>query len=1074
MVRSVDMLHSVAMYHTTQEYEADLTLQGDALQRPILHNSPVNGEEKETFSPNKKAKPLPGPIPEIGKSEQAIEKREKIAAHVFDVTLYGNAFPPMLRTMRLARKLGLPDNTLGYVAEDSYRAPRSSAKPSKSYLDTRSNQMLRDLRVKKMNPEWRERLFQREKLPVMTDSRHARLIKALDSCDVLVVPGSTGSGKSTQVPQIILDYAIHDGKGAHTNVICSQPRRISAVSIARRVAWERTEDLGQTVGHHIRFSPQLPHKHGHILYCTNGILWNYMHHQPDHVLDTASHIVLDEVHERSTEIDILMLILRKLILNRKAQGKRYPKVVLMSATIESNEFIEYFRQPLDGKHGLTTSKFEIPGRLFPITDHYLEDISAQLSQSSEGAIGTLSQGPAAMYINAELESNSSGINATLQSDSDAVSPTIETPSLIEAGQDYIVPFELAAATVMHVFQTTRKGDILVFFPGLNDINKTADLLEAQEAFWNQNTPEGGGVKIFRLHSQLNDTNDEVFEPVALGWRRIVLASNIAETSITLPEVEHVIDTGTSKLMTRDSETASRGLLCQWASRQSLQQRRGRAGRVKPGNYYALYSRAREFETYLTPELLREDLMGTALGLKTMVQSLDIATGLTSALDSPKEEDIAKAIHGLKQIGALTEAEEVTPLGRMLSSFGTHPNLAKAVILGVLFRCLEPMLIAASMDDGGEGMIAKADRTGVELVKTRYHYARGTDSNIIASINAFKELDDAITSGDTNLQARLCSTHGLRRDLYHYQARTARQICERLHAQGIASIPDLGAGYFPNIPPELNTNATCTPLVKVLLMLSLQPELAARWSAHTFFSKQGLLMPEWRAVNSFLSAGLLRSGVSTRVSDRGDLMSYAFGKFVPDGNRIGMVDTQTITPLMAMLFGREVALGDSNTATLDKAIKVKINVQGHEVNLPTSKAAVMTMEMRKMIERFLHVAFSDLRIDGKPTAGKVSQYNTMFTEKHELRDAFTKGLIEILDADAEAEKTVLDERWLAWTEEDSRKLSDLAKRQAEADKKKAKPGISNEEAVASDKSAVSLTSIHQMLSNLPGRPVTKAV
>lgn len=924
----------------------------------------------------------------------------------------------MLKTIRAVRAMGLPDKVPDQAAEvDFQREPRPRNKLLDGVKQRQSMVMLRNQLQKRQDPEWLARLKQRMTLPVMADKLHAKLIQTLKDCDVLIVPGSTGSGKSTQVPQIILDYAIHQGQGASANIICAQPRRISAVSLARRVATERCETLGDSVGYHVRFQGSNPTRNGYIWYCTGGMLSNYLHHRPDSLMENTSHILLDEVHERSTDIDLNLLILRNLVHQRRANNLRYPKLILMSATLKSDGFIDYFEQPLDGQPGLRTSLFEIPGRMFPVQEKYLEDLLPELSQQKLPAISALMQyAETTAFVGKELH---------------APEPSGEE----QFSRGYFVPPELVTAAIAHVVRSTDSGDVLAFFPGMYDIDKTASLLEDDPSLF-ANMPSCAGVKIFKLHSLLNETNDTVFDDIPAGWRRVVLASNIAETSITLPGVTHVIDTGTMKLLTRDRTNDSRGLRCRWASKQNVHQRRGRAGRIQPGHYYALYSRARldTFDDYVTPEIQRDDLMTSALSLKTMAKPMNITTGLSRVLDPPAAEDIAVAISRLRRLGALTEEEQVTPLGRILSIFALSPAGAKAILLGVLFRCLEPMLVAAITE--GDFMDQKS-RDGATLMRSRYIFSQGSESNNIATYNAFKEMHEAIASGDAQKEAMLSSERGIRRDMYNFVARSARQICEHLDARGFASMPDLGTEFFPDIPAALNANSGCVPLVKLLLMLSLEPEMAVRWSLHTCFGAQGLTMPAFRSVNDRVSPTIQREQIGARVPQTGDLMSYAHGRSMTEGNRTTMVETSMVTPLMAILCGRDVAQTGQEHVKLNGAINLKVKSTNNASVVPLAQGMSLIMEFRKLLDRFLQVAFSDLDTGHKlPFAGDPGK-NKMFVSRHALRDELIAGLVQTLKQDNMSLEVDLAQRFVEWEEVYDAKIQQLTellknKQKAKAD------------------------------------------
>lgn len=879
----------------------------------------------------------------------------------------------------------------------------------------RSPILLRDLMRKRKDRAWQAILQERMKLPIMADDRHRRLVKAIDDCDVLIVPGSTGSGKSTQVPQIIFDYAIHEGKGGYTNIICSQPRRISAISVARRVATERAELVGRSVGHHVRFDYNPPPREGGILYCTGGILWSMLHRRPNDLMENVSHVLVDEVHERSTEIDLILMTLRKLIHQRRANNLKFPKVLLMSATLNSEAFQKYFSETIDGDPGLRTAVFEVPGRLYPVEEEYLDTLLPKLHALQVPAVEALmSSSDTQQYVQNELE----------------VGSTDPAPA-VQENKTYFVPPELVAAAIIQVFSTTATGDILAFLPGIVDIAKTERLLQVQQELLDKH-PRCAGVKIFKLHSSLNETNDAVFDPIEPGWRRIVLASNIAETSITLPDVTHVIDTGTVKVLFHDASNESQELRSQWTNKNSLQQRRGRAGRVAPGKYFALYARARldMFDESISPEIQRIDLASDALSLRTMAEPMDIRTALSQVPDPPREEDVLGAIKRLQRLGALADKEEVTPLGRALSIFAASPASAKAFLLGVLFRCLEPMLIAGIIE--AEPMDHRVT-DGSSLLKSRYHFAKGSGSNAIAAINGFKELHQAIRDGDAEKEAQLATERGLRRDIYEFFGRSARQICDQLHSNGFADFKELGQDGFPQIPAELNENADNIPLIKTLLMLSTEPELAIRWSKHTFFGNQGLMIPAFRTVNDFVSNEMIRSQIGARVSQRGDFAAYAHGRTTPDKQRLSMVESSMITPLMAILFARSVEKSGGTQLKLNGAIKVNVMVE--DLPAPKQQQVVnLVMELRKMLDRFFQVAFSDLQIGDQ--GGKPVDCNSMFAPDNKLREKLVAGLAGILQKDAVRETEMLEQRYVVWEELDNMKQKRLAEQPSQKSKRRA--------------------------------------
>ncbi|KAK3065646.1 hypothetical protein LTS18_002582, partial [Coniosporium uncinatum] len=216
----------------------------------------------------------------------------------------------------------------------------------------------------------------RDQLPM---SRYrSQVIEMINENQYSIIIGETGSGKTTQVPQILLDEFIDQGNGAACNVVCTQPRRIAAKSVAMRVANERNESLQETVGYHVRFDAQTPNLPGSITYCTTGILLKQLQTSPDEVLDGVSHLVLDEVHERDTTVDFLLVVLKKSIAARLEAGKIAPKVVIMSATIEPSLFKKYFKRTDEGGNIQECPSLFVPGRTFPVAEQHVDEIIRNL------------------------------------------------------------------------------------------------------------------------------------------------------------------------------------------------------------------------------------------------------------------------------------------------------------------------------------------------------------------------------------------------------------------------------------------------------------------------------------------------------------------------------------------------------------------------------------------------------------------------------------------------------------------------------------------------------------------------
>lgn len=341
----------------------------------------------------------------------------------------------------------------------------------------------------------------------------------------VVIAAATGSGKTTQLPQIILEDAIESGHGADCNIWVTQPRRVAATSVARRVAKERSDGGLNSVGHHVKFDVKLPKAGGCITYCTTGILLMRIQRRPGEVFDNVSHIIVDEAHERDMIIDRLLAILKWQLFTRKNQGLKFPKIIVSSATLDIELFTNYFAQPIikDGARCLTPCPYlDIPGRMFPVTSIYLMDILAQLQQFSPKQQQFMEDDkPTKAYLEMNMEvRNEANQLQPLKPQSDT--------------QEAMVPTALIALTIALIVRTGTEGAILVFLPGLDSINKVRSALEINSLVTGVNFNEAQ-FRIVVLHSDMGDTNDAAFDKMPKGVRKIVLATNIAEASITIPD-----------------------------------------------------------------------------------------------------------------------------------------------------------------------------------------------------------------------------------------------------------------------------------------------------------------------------------------------------------------------------------------------------------------------------------------------------------------------------------------------------------------------------------------------------------
>ncbi|XP_017788044.1 PREDICTED: ATP-dependent RNA helicase DHX36-like [Habropoda laboriosa] len=539
--------------------------------------------------------------------------------------------------------------------------------------------LLKEYKAKQSLQEYEKMMKFRIKLP--SYEKRSEILELLEENQVVVISGETGCGKTTQVAQFILDDQIEQGNGSTTRIICTQPRRISAISVAERVAAERVEKLGKSVGFEIRLEKVLPRNRGSILFCTTGMLLQFL--QGDPALKEFSHIILDEIHERSTESDFILALL-KLIIPRRPDMK----VLLMSATLNSERFSEYYNGcPI----------IHIPGFVYPVEEFYLEDI-LKFTGFKFPEVAPLPQNYK-KYTKKYKE-----VQQKRDEFHDVIDPHIrqliaekkyarQEIDQLRNPHSEMMSLELIEELIRYICRANGPGAILVFLPGMMDIIKLHRMMLDSERY-----PQSQYV-IYPLHSRMPTIDQKaIFKEPPQGVRKIIIATSIAETSITIEDVVYVVDSGKTKFSKFDVQKNIQTLEPEWVSLANAQQRKGRAGRVKPGVCYHLYSRGREmtFDKYPLPEMLRTRLEEVILQIKILQLGKSKAF-LSSVMDPPNVKAIDLSLELLRSLNALDNDENLTPLGYHLAQLPLDPRTGKMIIWGALFSCVEPVFaIAASL------------------------------------------------------------------------------------------------------------------------------------------------------------------------------------------------------------------------------------------------------------------------------------------------------------------------------------------------------------------------------------------
>ncbi|EGW31161.1 uncharacterized protein SPAPADRAFT_68356 [Spathaspora passalidarum NRRL Y-27907] len=456
---------------------------------------------------------------------------------------------------------------------------------------------------------------QRQQLPIY--SMRSELVEQIQNNQFLVIVGETGSGKTTQIVQYIKEEEINKTLDGKTKIIgCTQPRRVAAQSVAKRVSEEIGCKLGEEVGYTVRFDDNTSSSTV-IKYMTDGMLQREALNDPS--MSKYSVIMLDEAHERTIATDVLFALLKK-----AAAKNPDLKVIVTSATLDSGKFSAFFNNcPI----------VKIPGRTYPVEILYTKE-------------------PETDYLAAALDS------------------------------------------VMQIHLSEPAGDILVFLTGQEEIDTSCEVLFQRMKILGDSVPE---LIILPVYSALpSEVQSKIFEPTPAGSRKVVLATNIAETSITIDGIYYVIDPGFVKINAYDPKLGMDSLTIHPISQAQANQRSGRAGRTGPGKCYRLYTEQaynKEMIANTVPEIQRTNLSHTILMLKAMGIN-DLLT--FEFMDPPSNNTMLVALQDLYTLDALDEEGYLTQLGKKMADFPMEPALAKTLIKSVEFECTEEILTIVAM------------------------------------------------------------------------------------------------------------------------------------------------------------------------------------------------------------------------------------------------------------------------------------------------------------------------------------------------------------------------------------------
>ncbi|KAL4379539.1 hypothetical protein GQ457_02G018740 [Hibiscus cannabinus] len=731
-------------------------------------------------------------------------------------------------------------------------------------------------------PHLRQINEERSKLPIAVFGD--AITSALESNQVILISGETGCGKTTQVPQFLLDYMW--GKGEACKILCTQPRRISATSVSERIGYERGESIGDNIGYKIRLESK-GGRHSSIVFCTNGVLLRVLvssSRSKREDISDMTHIIVDEIHERDCFCDFMLAIIRDILPS-------YPhlRLVLMSATLDSERFSQYFGGcPI----------IRVPGFTHPVKSFYLEDVLSILKSTYDNHL--ISPNASSQDEDPELTEEdkialdeainlawsskefdplldlvsvegwskvhnyqhsltgltplmvfagkgrveevrmllSLGVDCDLiskcgrsaldwaaQKDKQEVADIIKEhigssqdndggqqllDKYIASGNPEIIDNALIEQLLIKICIDSNEGAILVFLPGWEDINKMRDKLLANPFF-----KDSSRFIIIPLHSMVPYADQKkVFNRPPLGCRKIVLSTNVAESSITIDDVVYVIDSGRMKEKSYDPYNNVSTLQSSWVSKASAKQRQGRAGRCQPGICYHLYSklRAASMLDFQVPEIKRMPIEELCLQVKLLDPDCKVEDFLQKTLDPPVSEAVHNAVRVLQDIGAFTQDEELTELGEKLGYLPVHPLTCRMLFFAILMNCLDPALtLACASDFKDPFLLPMRPNERQKATAARHELASlyGGQSDQLALIAAFECWKNAKRQG---LEEDFCSQ-------YFVSSSTMNMLSGmRIQLQGEL----VRHGFIPDNVSSCSLNANNRGILHAVLVAGLYP------------------------------------------------------------------------------------------------------------------------------------------------------------------------------------------------------------------------------------------------------------
>ncbi|OQE30984.1 hypothetical protein PENFLA_c002G07031 [Penicillium flavigenum] len=802
-------------------------------------------------------------------------------------------------------------------------------------------------------PGFQELKSKKLELPVRYFAK--QILDVINSNTYSIIDGKRGSGKTTQVPQIILEDAIDNSTGVSFKVLCVQQKELEAVEMSRRVADERFEEPGDTTcsGWPDHIAPL----GGSITYCSRDALLRMLKNRSSS-LEQFSHVIFDDVHLRGFDLDAGMMLVKRFVEQRKSTSASVPKVILMGSFTQVDSLCSYFGTESTDGTLLPAPHVTIPMG-FPVEKYYLEEVIGNIAHALTPSIIRpllLNDTATRIFLNEHFK---------LFEKSEAV----EINRIVQR----VVPCGLISATLLSLLSTTKTGSILVFIPENAYIQKVIEQITTFGPKLGFRFADKNRFRIIQLHKNTaKEEEAEVNLGIAPGCRRLIIAKE--ESNSTIPDVKYVVDCGKSSHRKHKNQERSHDLERRirwaggWSSQNVASQRAECAGRAQAGEYYFLGAKKCFDSLSLTKSPRtwpgRSDLRQACLHVKraTSGTSLSIAELFAQTYKPPQESSVRAAVDDLKELQVLDEQEELTALGHLVADLDMDPCFGKMVVLGIIFRCLDPMLILASL--GWNGLLLPRGLTGQIQFghKVGYH---------VATIETFRAIRGMLRKGELSAFMDEVSKDNVSK-LYHTVTPEIERIIKRLIAAKLLPADSLyGDRGFCSGSSNFNAGSRDNTLIRTLLVQCLSSNLSVKpFGEKTIKYKFGKTVKKGKGL--------------TESRDKSFIMVSNFGW------PYGMERITRVNPLAACLFGNKIEQ-EQDGVILDSWVKIKLQT----VESTENEVAKSLVQTHRVLNEALQTAFKILPRQERASCNSGTEWHSYLEARKCLLNTISNTLRAIL-------------------------------------------------------------------------------